>query len=108
MTEAQAKPDGFLSMHVDVRRILSGLLVGIPGVILAYVASQKALEVTVGEIQRRLDAQRDFFMKQNEAIRHEIDAGDERLRVQLHDEMLDVRTQVRDLREHEHHRGDQG
>lgn len=101
---AARKPDGFLSTHVDAKRIFSGLLVGIPGVILAYAASTKVLEATVGEIQRRLDTQRDFFLKQNDAIRSEIKAGDESIRVQLHDDMLDVRTQVRDLREHEQQR----
>lgn len=84
-------PSRFMSTAVDWRRVLTMLLVSVPCAVAIAYGGQKVMEASLGEIQRRLDAQRAFFV---DAIK----AGDQANEQALRREVDQVRDDVRELR----------
>lgn len=84
-------PSRFMSAAIDWRRVLTMLLVSLPCAGAIAYGGQKVMEASLAEIQRRLDAQRTFFL---DAIK----AGDAANEVQLRREVDQVRDDVRELR----------
>lgn len=91
-------PGRFMSTAIDWRRVLTGLLVGIPCAVGLYAGTAKVLELRADSADRRLDTQRDFFLKQLEDARRETREGDARSIALLQREIDAVRQDVRELR----------
>ena len=81
----------FISSAVDWKRVVTGLVIGIPLAAGTYYASERVTAYAIANIERRLDVQRTTMREDNakfEArMQRDIDA---------------LRTDVRDLREQLH------
>lgn len=91
-------PGRFMSVAVDWRRVLTGLVVGVPTSLAIAYASQRVLEATVADIRRSIDAQNVELRKRIDDTARDTRDGDARVTAQLQREIDAVRADVRELR----------
>lgn len=91
-------PFRFMSSVIDWRRVATMLLVSIPTACAVYYAGGKVLEQRAEDAARRLDVQRDIFLREFEKVRAEQRDGDARALAIIQRELDGIRQDVREIR----------
>lgn len=85
-------------IQVDWKRVAVGVAVGFPTIALSYYTTTKVNEYAMGEIQKRLDRQSEFFIKENASLRSEMKERDAQVLEAIRREQNQVREDIKELR----------